>query len=117
MSTHLRLHRDPPNDIDTDAPVTYRFPEAMAAARKRLVAGVVALAPTPGEPVRPRHPANSGVLARVENGAEQTTPTDRLLRDVEKTLDDMQDKLDVLKDDAESFKFPTPTDTGGPRAA
>jgi hypothetical protein len=122
MRTHLRLHRDQP-DNEADVPVTFRFPHAMAAARERLVAGVVAVQPTPGAPVSPRHPERRGVLAHADRRENGATSTDRMLQDVERTIDEMQHKLDGLKDDvAESFKFPSAMwddddDGGRPRAA
>lgn len=56
------------------------------------------------------------MLAHIDGGVDRTTETDRLLREVESTLDDMQTKLDTLSEDADMiFKFPTPTEDDGRR--
>jgi hypothetical protein len=129
MSTHLRLHQDVESYEalsaargleGADDPVTYRFPEAMASARRCLVAGVVQVAATP-EPARDptRRGGSCGVVARIQagGGLVREPEGDRLLRGVERTLDEMQRKLDVLREDAEdAFKFPVMQDEG-PRAA
>jgi hypothetical protein len=118
MQTHLRLHQAPPPSSDTDAPATYRFPAAMAEARRTLVAGVVRVPATPEPPARARNAGGSGVLAHIEGGVDRTTDTDRLMRQVESTLDEMQSKLDTLKEDAEQvFKFPAPFEDDRPWAA
>lgn len=108
--THLRLHRETPfpPDPSSDAPVTFRFPAAMATARRTLVGAVVRLVPTDADP-------NPDVLARI--GVEST---DDVIRNVELTLARMQRSLDQLREDADeltdSYKFPEPWDDG-PRAA
>ncbi len=118
MRTHLRLHQELPAPRDMGGPPTYRFPAAMAAARRTLVAGVVKVPATPEPLARARAAPRSGVLAHIDRGVDCTTDSDRLLRDVEQTLDDMQTKLDGLREDAErAFKFPEPVDDGRPWAA
>lgn len=118
MSTHLRLHQDP-SSASSDGPATYRFPAAMAEARRTLVAGVVHVPAVPEAPAFARRAPHSGVLAHIEGGVDRTTETDRLLREVESTLDHMQTKLDTLSEDADMiFKFPPPSeDDGRPWAA
>ena len=128
MSTHLRLHDDVESyeAVGTEGegggaadPVTYRFPEAMAAARRCLVAGVVKVPAMP-EPARDAAARRrGGVVARIGAGGvlEREPEGDRLLRGVERTIEEMQRKLDVLRQDAEdAFKFPVVEDEG-PRAA
>ena len=119
MPTHLRLHKDHTPASVTDGPASYSFPTAMATARRTLVAGVVNVPAIPEAPDLARHAPRSGVLARVGGGVDRTTETDRLLRQVETTLDDMQTKLDTLSGDAAMvFRLPTPTeDDGRPWAA
>ena len=113
MATHLRLHTAPASSLP-DSPSAYNFPTAMAEARRTLVAGVVNVPAIPEAPVLPRHTAHSGVLARIGGGVDQTTETDRLLRQMESTLDEMQTKIDTLGEDAEMiFKFPAPSDDDG----
>lgn len=107
---HLRLHRDEPFDPDpsSEGPATFRFPAAMATARRTLVGAVVRLVPTDADP-------NPDVLARI--GVEST---DDVIRNVELTLARMQQSLDQLREDADeltdSYKFPEIVDEG-PRAA
>ena len=111
MSTHLRLHKDSPSVTTADGPATYRFPAAMAEARRTLVAGVVNVPAVPEAPAFARRAPRSGVLAHIDGGVDRTTETDRLLREVETTLDDMQTKLDSLSEDADMvFKFPIPSE-------
>lgn len=115
MPTHLRLHRDEPADHDADAPVTYRFPAAMAAARRTLVAGRVSVPAVPEPAVRTRR---TDVIARIDGRTDRTSPTDALIRDIENTLAGMQSRLDGLRRDVDdAFKFPTPPDDDRPRAA
>ena len=118
MRTHLRLHKERPSSRDTESPSTYRFPEAMAEARRTLVAGVVNVPATPEAPLRPRLSARNPVLARIDKGRAQPTGTDDLISQVERTLDQMQAKIDRLKQDADNaYKFPAPTGDDRPRAA
>lgn len=119
MHTHLRLHKAPPAASAADGPSTYNFPAAMAEARRTLVAGVVNVPAVPEPSPRARFSPRSGVLAHIEGGVDRTTETERLLRQMEGTLDDMQSKIDTLGEDAEMiFKFPAPIeDDGRPWAA
>ncbi|HVU64547.1 MAG TPA: hypothetical protein VHC70_11265 [Phycisphaerales bacterium] len=106
--SHLRLHQEEPPDPSSDAPVTFRFPAAMATARRTLVGAVVHALPRSEND-------NPDVLARI--GVEST---DEVIRNVERTLARMQSSLDRLRDDADaltdSYRFPDPVDDG-PRAA
>ena len=116
MRTHLRLHKDRPPERDTQSP--YRFPEAMATARRTLVAGVVNVPAVPEPISRPRLAGCRGVLARIDNGRALPNPTEDLMSQVERTLDEMQAKIDQLKEDADNaYKFPAPTDDDRPWAA
>ena len=118
MATHLRLHKERPSPRTSESPSAYRFPEAMATARRTLVAGVVNVPAIPEAPLRPRLSGRYGVLARIDNGRAQSFPTEDLMSQVERTLDEMQAKIDQLKDDAENaYKFPEPTEDDRPWAA
>lgn len=113
MATHLRLHRDEPVEQDLDAPVTYQFPSAMAAARRTLVAGRVRV---PAFPEGARPEVRPGVIARL-NVPAGVRSTDDIIRDVEDTIERMQTRIDSLREDCdEAFKFPAPFDDR-PRAA
>ncbi len=126
MSTHLHLHKEPPELDQDDAPVTYKFPAAMAAARRRLVAGVVNVHPVPealpGEAAAPRK--RRDVICRIDAngpGRDCMVSTDSLISDVEETLAKMQARLDRLRRDVDeecdSYRFPDPVEDEGPRAA
>ena len=118
MRTHLRLHKEHSVERDADESGTLRFPEAIAAARRSLVAGVVQIPATPEAPIRSALRTRSGVLARIEKGRVRPTATEDMMSQVERTLDEMQAKIDRLKDDAENaYKFPPPSDDGRPWAA
>ena len=117
MHTHLRLHKERPAEQGADGPPPYRFPEAMAAARRTLVAGVVNVPATPESPVRPKLPGGRAVLARIDKGRAAPIRTEDLMSQVERTLDDMQAKIDRLNEDADkAYRFPAPMDDR-PRAA
>jgi len=113
MPTNLRFHHDPHarREPDPPTPATLRFPLAMAAARKHLVAGTVELAARPEE--------SGDVIGRVDQNGATTHGTTRIIRSVEHTLDELQARLDRLKRDAEEpFKFPArPDHDDRPRAA
>lgn len=121
MSTYLRLHNEPPEagPSSDDGPATYKFPAAMAAARRTLVAGTVNLRPEPGG-TRPRR----DVLCRIDAsgpGRDCMVSTDSLIGGVEETLRIMQARLDHLRRDVDeecdAYKFPEPLEDQGPRAA
>ncbi len=118
MPTHLRLHKERPSQCESESHSAYLFPEAMAAARRTLVAGVVSVPAIPEPPHRPRFSSRYGVLARIDNGRAQSFPTEDLMSQVERTLDEMQAKIDQLKEDADNaYKFPAPTEDDRPWAA
>ncbi len=113
MATHLRLHAAPASS-SPDNTSAYHFPAAMAEARRTLVGAVVNIPAIPESPAMARHAPRGSVLARIGGGVDRTTETDRLLRQMESTLDDMQTKIDTLSEDAAMiFKFPEPSDDDG----
>jgi len=79
----------------------------MATARRTLVAARVRVLAVP----------ERAVIGRVNAGRRDWQATDDLIREVEGSLDRMQEKIDSLREDCdEAFKFPEPRDDG-PRAA
>jgi hypothetical protein len=105
--------------------VTFKFPSAMAAARRTLVAATVNVHPVPealpGETTPAR--ARRDVICRIDAtgpGRDCMVSTESLIGSVEETLAQMQASLDRLKGDVdeeiESYKFPVIEDER-PRAA
>ncbi len=119
MATKLRFH-DVPTDahqgaqVPSETRVVIPFPSALAAARNRLVGAKVQ-----GNIFdAPEHPLPDGVLASPFRQSPEVQSSDVLIRDIESTLDRMQHRLDRFKRQVdECFKFPTPPDDIGPRAA
>lgn len=135
MPTHLRIHRDDdPTDPQSvpanDVPEVLPFP--LKTARERLVAGTVPhdarhFAPSHGQErqffpetalprIEDRHTHSSPIkFPRGKNargsGVHEVTPTDDLIRQIEQTIDRMQDRLHEFRDQLdESFKFPARDD-------
>ena len=95
------------NDFTDDAPGPIPFPPA-AAGRGRLLAGAVRLL------ANPELATHDPVIGRIGH--------DRMVRSIEATLIQMQDKLDHLDADVDteiesSLKFPIFDNDLGPRAA
>lgn len=147
MTTNLRLRTDKdaaplsrPNPRPEAAPSADHeariipFPAALASTRTRLVGAKVTGGPftTPmddracGGPCQAcdrscsDRSLQASVIARLgpERSTADITRTDDLVRDIERTMDRMQNRLDRFSKDAdEALKFPIQTDDPGPRAA
>lgn len=110
----LRLCRDEPGD---EGPVLYRFPRAQRddGPRERLVGAKVSR-----EPVERRFTGSSSPCAVVHDPdveddqcAGRIISSRDLVREIESTLDRMQDRLNKFRHQVDgAFQFPSPEDDG-----